>query len=67
MITAKIVLDYNNMSFSNRLTQLNEKANGEADITVLGHAKYGEMKACAEFVKTGAGHHPPLVRAKIGK
>lgn len=56
------------MSFSNPLENVNEKAIDEADITiVLCHAKYGEMKACAEMVMTGTGDHPPLVRAIKGK
>ncbi len=53
------------MYFSDRLYQLHKSSSGGADATVLGHAKYGEMKACAETMASGAGKHPTPVRGKI--
>jgi hypothetical protein len=55
------------MYFSNRLYELQKKSSRDADATVLGHAKFGEMKACAERVASGAGKHPTPVRGKPGR
>lgn len=54
-------------SFSTRFNEFYKNSTDEDDVTILGHAKYGEMKACAEWVTNGVGNHPPLVRDKPGR